>query len=572
MERHFTTPGIVRLVALAGLATIAMAQNSQPTQPSMQNSANRQDSESSSLANRYRADYRSCHWLSDRDVVNSAREDVGDVSDMIIERGSGRVKFVILKTGTVLGMGGRTVAIPYNQFRWDDVNEQFVLNTAATNLQSYPEYTESGWQELRSSQPTRSGGWNSGRVSSETNSTTGVNSSTGISNSSTGTSNPSNSSTNPNSMNNSNQQSSSTGTSGSNASPNATPRNENIQNTQNDRNVMNRQEQLGQRRVGQPYGADGASPLSRVGQPVTFNDWMWESQNRAGLQSYGSQWDWAAKQRIEGQVRTVSREYAPGQGEQIIVELQAQDGTTKKVALGPTWYVAGHGAGINRGDRITVDAVPIYVATSTQVNGKELALRSEKGTPAWSDNSFRSGDSSYSSPYYQHVLLSDLRGAELDCRGTECGKVNDVIIDAGSGSIAFLSIDPNVNFLGIGDTKRLVPWSVATVGVDGTVRIDTTKEMMTASPETPSDFKTLSAAGGTDAIYRAYQVPPRSDDDFRRSTWSEENYNSYDSNRIYEPMDPVNSDRTLNPGTTNPDGTLRDRTNQPRTGDGTSPR
>src|SRR5262249_35821811 len=96
--------------------------------------------------------------------------------------------------------------------------------------------------------------------------------------------------------------------------------------------------------------------------------------------------------------------------------------------------------------------------------------------------------------------------AKVDCRGNECGKVHDVIVERKSGEVAFLSIDPNENFLGIRDTKRLVPWAVAVVSADGKVRLDASKEMGLASPETPSDAQTLNSGGMADMVYKAYDV------------------------------------------------------------------
>jgi hypothetical protein len=96
---------------------------------------------------------------------------------------------------------------------------------------------------------------------------------------------------------------------------------------------------------------------------------------------------------------------------------------------------------------------------------------------------------------------------KIDCRGSECGKVRDIILDRNSGEIGFLSIDPNQNFLGISDTKHLLPWSIATVALDGTMRIDASKEMVLASPETPADLSTLNTGTNAERVYKAFNVP-----------------------------------------------------------------
>src|SRR5262245_53098164 len=74
-------------------------------------------------------DLRSCRWLTDRKVAGDNADEIASVSDMIVDRGSGRVEYAVVKTGTVLGLGGRAVAIPYGAFRWDDPTERYVLST-----------------------------------------------------------------------------------------------------------------------------------------------------------------------------------------------------------------------------------------------------------------------------------------------------------------------------------------------------------------------------------------------------------------------------------------------------------
>ena len=106
------------------------------------------------------------------------------------------------------------------------------------------------------------------------------------------------------------------------------------------------------------------------------------------------------------------------------------------------------------------------------------------------------------------MLLSSQDGADVTCRGEACGKVDDVIVERTSGTLAFLTIDPDENFLGIGDAKRLVPWAVASVTAEGAVRIDASKEMVLASPEAPADSATMGSGGVVSMAYRSYQVEP----------------------------------------------------------------
>jgi sporulation protein YlmC with PRC-barrel domain len=118
-----------------------------------------------------------------------------------------------------------------------------------------------------------------------------------------------------------------------------------------------------------------------------------------------------------------------------------------------------------------------------------------------------SGGKQVRSPYWRFVQAGTVRGMRVESRGEECGKVHELVLERGSGEIAFLSIDPNQNFLGISDTKRLVPWSICSIALDGVVRIDASKDMILASSEMPAKVADLNIGGRAAAVYAAYQVP-----------------------------------------------------------------
>ncbi|MCC6678558.1 MAG: PRC-barrel domain-containing protein [Phycisphaerales bacterium] len=346
-------------------------------------------------------DLRSCTWLSGRDVVNTNGEEIAEVSDLILDRGSGRIEHAILKTGTILGLGGRQIAIPYRELRWDAAADKLALPMTREQLEQYPEFSADAWTGLRE-------------------------------------------------------------------------------------------------------GKDADDRLRGRLQP--------DAERPAD--AYAGALEGASRERIEGEVTSVHRTRGT-YGEQVEIEVKTAAGETRRVALGPSWFVNGGAAAPMRGDKVTIEAMSLprdpgglWVASSLRSGERELVLRESGGAPLWTMKSARSDGHEYGTPYWRYVLLSDIRGQRVDCRGVECGKVDDVILASRSGEIALLSIDPNENFLGIADTKRLVPWSVATVGLDGTVRVDASKEMVLASPETPSDLSTLNTGTFPDQVYRAYDVPP----------------------------------------------------------------
>lgn len=349
-------------------------------------------------------DFQSSHWLRERKVVNNNGEDIASVSDLILDRGSGRIEYVVIKTGSTFGLGGRAVAIPYGSFKWEmGGKDRFVLAATKEQLAQFPEYTPEGWSALKES-------------------------------------------------------------------------------AKDDSNTLR-----------QRLAEDAATPSD----------------------PYAGNLDTAKKARIEGQVSKVERVRTSTFGEQVVITVDSSSAPSRRIALGPSWFVNGAAAAPMRGDKVVVDtlALPrepdqLLVATHLRTADRELHLRETDGSPAWAVKTVESGGHTYSTPYSRYLLLSHLPGLKVDCRGNECGKVHDIILDRNSGEIGFLSIDPNQNFLGISDTKRLIPWSVATVTLDDTIRIDASKEMVLASPQTPADLSTLNQGTSAERVYKAFEVPP----------------------------------------------------------------
>lgn len=348
-------------------------------------------------------DFRSFKWLSDRTVVNNTGEEIANVSDLILDRGSGRIEYAIITTGTTLGMGGREVAIPYGSLRWEaGGKDRFVLASTTEQLKQFPEYTKKSWTALKET-------------------------------------------------------------------------------AKDDKNALR-----------QKLALDAASPSD----------------------AYAGTLDTAKKQRVEGEITKVERERTSTYGEQVVITVQGKEGAAKRIAMGPSWFVNASAAAPIRGEKVVAETLVLprdpdglLVGTSLKTGERELKLRDTAGVPAWTLPAVEIGGKNYSTSYSRYLLLSELSGKRIDCRGEESGKVHDVILDRHSGEMGFLSIDPNENFLGISDTKRLLPWSVATVAVDGIVRIDASKEMVLASPETPSDLATLNSGTHADGVYKAFGVP-----------------------------------------------------------------
>ncbi len=102
-------------------------------------------------------DFRTSKWLSKREVVNNNGEEIADVSDLILDRGAGRVEYLVVKTGKTFGMGGRSIAIPYASFRWEAAKDHLVLAATEEQLKQFPEFSTESWKVMRESKLDDSG-------------------------------------------------------------------------------------------------------------------------------------------------------------------------------------------------------------------------------------------------------------------------------------------------------------------------------------------------------------------------------------------------------------------------------
>jgi sporulation protein YlmC with PRC-barrel domain len=340
-------------------------------------------------------DFQSASWLRDRGLEDGAGKKIGEVEDFIIDRGSGRIEYALVKTGDVVGLGGRTVVVPYSYLGWAASDKKFTLGATKEQLKTYPKFDKDEWAGLNEKKKSRL------------------------------------------------------------------------------REIFTR-------------------------------------KNRTDV--YGNQLGSATSSSITGEVMSVER-WRSGNTEDVIVTVKNKDGTTDRILLGPAWYVTASGAVPSRSDTVTIDYYKLPNVTENGIVARTLKngertyeFRGSTGDPAWNNSPYNAYGHTYSEASYRYILASQLKGAKIDARGTRVGKVHDLVVDRASGQIAFLAVDPDQNFLGIGDAKRLVPWQVVTTTAEGKVFLDASKEMILASTKVPSEIGTLNNTAQASAAWTAFQV------------------------------------------------------------------
>ena len=98
-------------------------------------------------------DYRrvmSTGTLSGDKVVNRQGEDLGKIDDFMLDTVNGCVSYAVLSFGSVLGMGGKLFAVPYQALSLDEANHQFILDISKERLEQAPGFDKNDWPDMAS--------------------------------------------------------------------------------------------------------------------------------------------------------------------------------------------------------------------------------------------------------------------------------------------------------------------------------------------------------------------------------------------------------------------------------------
>lgn len=91
------------------------------------------------------------HTASDllsKSAANANGEVVGEFQDFIFDRGSGQIEYALVKSGAIIGIGGRTIAVPYARLGYDSVSDRFLLDMTKEQINREAEFVPENWMEL----------------------------------------------------------------------------------------------------------------------------------------------------------------------------------------------------------------------------------------------------------------------------------------------------------------------------------------------------------------------------------------------------------------------------------------
>lgn len=90
----------------------------------------------------------SASTLSGDPIYNPAEEKLGKVEDIMIDVTDGRVAYVVLSFGGVMGMGDKLFAVPWQALRLDEEKHRFILDVPKERLKDAPGFDKDNWPDM----------------------------------------------------------------------------------------------------------------------------------------------------------------------------------------------------------------------------------------------------------------------------------------------------------------------------------------------------------------------------------------------------------------------------------------
>ena len=80
-------------------------------------------------------------------VVNTAGEQLGSITELMIDLDGGLIAYAVLSFGGILGMGNKLFAIPWEALTLDAENHTFILDVDKEVLKEAPGFDKDHWPD-----------------------------------------------------------------------------------------------------------------------------------------------------------------------------------------------------------------------------------------------------------------------------------------------------------------------------------------------------------------------------------------------------------------------------------------
>ena len=106
----------------------------------------RNDTRSTTSTTNYRRTLSASTLIGDS-VKNREGENLGNLKEIMLDVQSGRIAYGVLESGSVLGMGGKLFAIPFEAFTVDEQNHKLILNVDKETIKSAEGFDKNNWPD-----------------------------------------------------------------------------------------------------------------------------------------------------------------------------------------------------------------------------------------------------------------------------------------------------------------------------------------------------------------------------------------------------------------------------------------
>jgi sporulation protein YlmC with PRC-barrel domain len=81
-------------------------------------------------------------------VRNYSGEDLGTVEDFVVDLESGKISYIVLSFGGILGIGDKWFAVPVASLSWNSRDEHFEMKADKEKLRDAPGFDKDNWPQM----------------------------------------------------------------------------------------------------------------------------------------------------------------------------------------------------------------------------------------------------------------------------------------------------------------------------------------------------------------------------------------------------------------------------------------
>lgn len=86
--------------------------------------------------------------LVNTNVKNNENQDIGTITDLMIDITHGKIAYAVLSFGGFMGFGDKLFAIPWRALTVDTVDEKFILNISKDMLEKAEGFDKDNWPDM----------------------------------------------------------------------------------------------------------------------------------------------------------------------------------------------------------------------------------------------------------------------------------------------------------------------------------------------------------------------------------------------------------------------------------------